>query len=130
MNNPVLPIFVIDEDLDVSVSASVEDAELDLEAIDVKAGGLVAYDAEGRQLRLEAKGSQVTISLAEDKPNHATELEAALRNFLRASHDPAGDDPTCDLKCLVNACGKFASSPQIGKLLEVAWRKTVNTFRN
>ena len=42
MCSAVPPIFVIDED-DVIVYASTE---VNLEPLDVKAGGLVAYDAE------------------------------------------------------------------------------------
>ena len=96
MIGPVTPIVVI-EDIDVSIYASVEDAQIDIEPIDVKTGGLVAYDAEGRLLRLETNGFSVTISLAEDESRHAVELENALRNFLKALNEPIGDDPKCDL---------------------------------
>ena len=125
MSSAVPPIFVIEGE-DVIVYASVE---VDLEPIDVKAGGLVAYDAEGRLLRLEANRWEVTVSVAEEKPTHAVELEFTLRKFLKATDDPLADDPACDLKCLVNACRKFITSPDLSDLLKKALHKIGNIFR-
>lgn len=125
MSSAVPPIFVIEGD-DVIVYESVE---VDLEAIDVEAGGLVAYDAEGRLLRLETNRGQVMVSVAEEKPTHATELEFALRNFLKATGEPLAGDPACDLKCLVNASRKFITSSSLSDLLKNASHKIRNMFR-
>ena len=125
MSIAVPPIFVVDED-DVIVYESLE---VDLEPLDVKAGGLVAYDAEGRFLRLEVNRGAVTVSVAEEKPTHARELESTLRKFLKASGEPLADDSTCDLECLVNACRKYIISPDLGDLLNQASRKIRNIFR-
>lgn len=101
------PIFIV-EDEDILTFASVRDAQMDLEPIDVKLGGFVAYDSEGRLLQIETDGRSVTISSVEDEPSHQNELEHALRRFLTASNAPQGEDPLCDLPCLVNACRKLA----------------------
>ena len=118
MGGPVPPIFVIDDD-DVIVYESVE---VDLEPLDVQPG-LVAYDAEGRLLRFETNRGQVIVSVAEEKPSHAAELEFALRNFLKASGGPLADDPACDLKCLVSASRKFITSSDMGDVLKSNIRK-------
>jgi hypothetical protein len=102
---------------------------VDLEPIDVKAGGLVAYDAEGRLLRLEINRGEVTVSVAEEKPTHAIELEFALRKFLKATDEPLADDPACDLNYLVSACRKFITSPRLSDLLKAALHKIGNMFR-
>ncbi len=125
MSSAVPPIFVIDGD-DVIVYESIE---VDLEPLDVMGGGLVAYDAEGRLLRLETNRGEVTVSLAEEKPTHAVELEFTLRRFLKATGEPLADDPECDLKCLVNTCRKFITSPYLDDLLKEAWHKIGNLFR-
>ena len=125
MDAPVAPIFVIDED-DVIV---YESAEVDLEPLDVKAGGLVAYDAEGRLLRLETNRGKVSVSVAEEKPTHAPELKFALRNFLRASDEPLADDPACDLNRLVSASRKFITGSSLSDFIKTASHKIGNMFR-
>jgi hypothetical protein len=105
-NNIVPPIFIVEDD-DVIILASVAKAESFTEPIDVKLGGFVAYDSEGRLLRFDATHWGVTVRAAELEPTHASELKDALRAYLKAVSEPASDDPTCDLACLVNACRKF-----------------------
>lgn len=124
MSGAVAPIFVIEGD-DVIVYESVE---VDLEPFDVQPG-LVAYDAEGRLLRLEINRGQVIVSVAEEKPTHATDLEFALRNFLKATGEPLADDAACDLKCLVNASRKFITSSSLSDLLKNASHKIRDVFR-
>jgi hypothetical protein len=101
------PIFIV-EDEDILTFASVRDAQLDLEPIDVKLGDFVAYDSEGRLLRVQTNGRSVTISSAENEPTHPAQLETALRRFLKALNAPQAEDPMCDLSCLVNACRNLA----------------------
>jgi len=125
----VTPLFLVD-DADVFVYASVEDAERDIEPLDVQPGGLVAYGAEGRFVRLGTEGKTVLLQLAEDEPTHAAELEAALREHLRWRKEPAADDPACDLPCLVNACRRFISSPPtVGDFLGWVRRAARGIFR-
>ena len=105
-NNIVPPIFIVDDE-DVIVLASVAKAENWIEPVDVKLGGFVAFDAEGRLLRFNATHWRVTVTAAELEVTHASQLEAALRAYLVASHEEIGADSTCDLPCLVEACRKF-----------------------
>lgn len=129
MNNLKLPVFVI-EGGDVSVYTSVKDAEIDIEPIDVKTGGLTAYDAEGRLLELETNHWRVSIALAENEPGHADELEAALREFLVAVNDPKAAEPECDLPCLVEACAALAKNTKnIKQLSTDIWGKLAGFFR-
>jgi len=125
MSGAVPPIFVIEGD-DIIV---FESFEVDLEPLDIQDGGMVAYDAEGRLLRLEINRGAVTVSVTEEKPTHATELEFALRNFLRASGESLADDPECDLKCLVSVSRKFITGSSLNDLLKTASQKIGNMFR-
>ena len=130
MSNLKLPIFVI-EGGDVSVYLSVNEAEIDIEPIDAKSGGLMAYDAEGRLLRFETNHWRVSIGLAEDEPGHAAELEAALREFLIAVEDSIGSDPACDLPCLVEECSRLSQTPgKIKRVLIDVWGTITGSFRS
>jgi hypothetical protein len=107
---PVSPIFVI-EGLDVGVYASVQDAMLHLEPIDVADKIYKGFDAEGRKLKIETDGVKVLIFTDEQEPVHANELEALLRDFLKAKSEAAGSDSTCNLPSLVEVCKKFTYVP-------------------
>ncbi len=84
---PKLPI-VVGEPNDWEIYTSVEDAKCSIEAIDVKDEVYVGYDAEGRLLKIdfeknvEIELARVSISLAEEEPNHSEELGKILRNYL------------------------------------------------
>lgn len=106
MQHPTPPIFV-NEHGDLGVYATAEDAQHDLEAIDVNNKEYVAYDAEGRLLRLETPGDEVLVSLAEPTPNHTGELEQAIRGFLRRLGDPTSEDAASTLATLVAYCRRF-----------------------
>jgi len=105
------PIFVVDGS-DISVHSSLEDAALQLEPIDVKDKLYAAYDSEGRLLNLGADRQRVKVSLAEELPNHAHELEEALRRYLSAIGKPEGSDPQCNLPRLVEVCKEFIVPPR------------------
>src|SRR6266849_1540478 len=120
------PIFIVDAGGgDLSPYGSVADAELDLEAVDVRNGCYVGYDAEGRLLKLEAAAERasitwmewflaprrstqrlraedkISITLAEEEPTQTSELSTALSTFLtRVGTRPA--DPS-DLQKLVES---------------------------
>jgi hypothetical protein len=86
------PIVVYDSG-DILMFESVEAAELSLEAIDVENDEYVAYDSEGRLLKLGVerikRGSgifavwldKVVISCIETEPNHADDLRRILVDF-------------------------------------------------
>lgn len=119
MENPTPPIFAI-EGNDVAIYESVQDLQSHLEPDFIAEN--VAYDAQGRLLRLEADRERVSVFLAEHEPTHAAELEAALREFLKWMKEPMADDPACDLPCLVQACRKFAHSVSFPSAKEVLLR--------
>lgn len=90
------PIIVVD-DGDLIVFKSAHDAERGLESPDVMNGSYVAYDCEGRLLRLEVPDpgnwsgllidvKPVKVTAAEAKPTHAGELAAAVKAYLRNLH--------------------------------------------
>lgn len=98
----VTPV-IVDERGDVLFFESVERAEGKLEAIDVRNEEYVAYDSEGRLLKLAIESSEtstffglgtnvldyVVVEGAEDRPNHAPQLRAVLvRFFGRAGFQP------------------------------------------
>ena len=105
------PIFIA-EDLDVSLYASLNEAERALEGIDVDDGIYVGFDAEGRELRLEARGVRrgrffvdigtVHISVGEQTPMHCAELRKVLRDHLVAMGRVI--DREAGLETLVEEC--------------------------
>lgn len=128
MNQATPPIFVIDGQ-DVIVFESVKEAKLSLEPIDVTNSVYVAYDAQGRLLRLETDDRRVNMFLAQDEPTHADELEAALREFLQAMNEPIANDTTCGLPSLVEACRKFTHNPTLEEMFLRVWHNVIRKFR-
>ena len=105
MTVPIPPIFVVDrQGVDLSVYASIADAELDLETIDVNNNEYFGYDSEGRLLELKTVHNKVVITPVEDRPSHVSDLSGSLREFLKAVNEPVKSD---DLAVLVEACRKF-----------------------
>lgn len=97
MRSIKLPIIIVDKrGDDISIHTSIEDAQLDLEAIDVLNKEYRAYDSEGRILALDVVRDKtallfglfkttvdrVNIQVAEEEPQHADELRMALLRFL------------------------------------------------
>jgi len=92
------PIIIVDGH-DVSIYDSVEEAQVQLEAIDVRNGEYRAYDAEGRLLAMDivAEKKRVLLGLiptdvelvrmsdGEAAPTHERELRKALIAFLVAT---------------------------------------------
>jgi hypothetical protein len=97
------PIFIVDG-LDVLMFLSVQEAEQNLEPIDVNSGIFTPYDSHGRLLQLDATEWRVTISLTETEPLHVQQLENSLRAYLNALGESVGNDPSCQLPCLIEAC--------------------------
>ena len=84
------PIFV-DESGALDVYETIEHAEIDHEAIDVRDNIYTAYDSEGRLLNLIAiSNNKVTIQSAEEIPTHQEELRRKIKNFL--SHVELSED--------------------------------------
>ncbi len=76
------PPIIVDEDGPVYIFEALRDAELYLEPIDVKNSRYVAYDSEGRLLRLLPTEPRITIETAEAVPTHTSELREALIGYL------------------------------------------------
>jgi hypothetical protein len=74
--------IIVDENGPVYIFETLKDAELYLEPIDVSNNRYVAYDSEGRLLRLRPTEPRVTIESAESIPTHSSELRAALIGYL------------------------------------------------
>lgn len=98
--------LVIDENGDVSIHWSLEDAQRSMEVIDVRNSEYVGYDAAGRLLSIVARNSQqIEISLAENQPSHIQDLERVLRRYLTESPSQH------ELKELLDAINQPASVP-------------------
>ena len=77
-----MPI-IVDENGDVSIYWTLEDAKKALEPIDVKNDEYIAYDGLGRLLLLEVISPYtITIQLVEYEPNHLQQATVALKNFI------------------------------------------------
>lgn len=127
---PKCPIFVVEGLDNVNVFDTVEDAQRFLEPWWVKQKEGAVYDAEGRLLRLDTDKIRVTISIEEEEPMHANELENILRSYLKAGGEPIGNDVSCNLPCLVEFCRKFISIPLSPKeIIFNAFFKIVSKFR-
>lgn len=109
------PLF-IDNNGDILVFESVQDAENWIEPIDVRNGEYEAFDAEGCLLRLTLEKEPgfwkfaretVKISSAENEPSHADELRKRLLRFLKVANDRPIDD-NASLSQLVNTARRFA----------------------
>lgn len=79
---PITPPIVVTEPGDAVVFKSVEAAEGYVEHYDVD--DLVAYDSEGRLLRLLPTTPRITIEAAEWIPNHVEQAREVLLRFLDA----------------------------------------------
>ena len=81
-----LPI-IISEHGDLSLYDSLEAAQCDVEAIDVRNNEYIAFDSEGRLLKLDLVPMRwtdgVSISVAEVEPTHQSALAATIHVFLK-----------------------------------------------
>lgn len=75
-----LPIIVV-ESGDILFFRSLSIAERYLEPVDVRNNEYVAYDSEGRLLRLVLSEHTVKIELEEEEPTNADKLKEALLAF-------------------------------------------------
>src|SRR5690348_16022332 len=78
----IKPPILVTEPGDADIFNSVEAAERYVEHYDV--GDLVAYDSEGRLLRLLPTTPRITIEAAESVPNHIEQTREVLLQFLHA----------------------------------------------
>ena len=76
------PPLIIADGLDVTMYASVEEAELHLESDVVESGEFIGFDAEGRALRIDASGVRVVITAGEPRSVDRERLETLLRECL------------------------------------------------
>ena len=122
-----LPVIVVDKKgVDIGIYKEIKDVEQHLEAIHVKNDEYIAYDAEGRLLKLETDGRYIKVLATEEDPMHAAELEASLREYLIAVKDPLAKELTCDLPCLVNLATKYASVySSLREIVNNLWHKLI-----
>jgi len=81
--------IIVDERGNLMIFESVKDAEVSLEAVDVRNNEYIAFDSEGRLLRLiPISTHEVSIEHAEAEPSHAQELQAKLVSFLARVEEP------------------------------------------
>jgi hypothetical protein len=78
----ISPPIIVDEQGTAIVFESIEDAELYLEPIDVRNGEYVAYDSEGRLLRLLPTSPRITVESSESEPSHTNEVRDLLIRLL------------------------------------------------
>lgn len=79
----ISPPIIVDEQGTATIFEFVEDAERYLEPIDVRNGEYVAYDSEGRLLRLLPTSPHITVESAESEPSHTNEVKDLLIRLLR-----------------------------------------------
>jgi hypothetical protein len=108
------PIFILEKG-NMMVYPSIKAAQSDLEAIDVKNGEYVAYDANGHLLSLEAINNSVFISLV-NHTKHTDELKSGIKTFLQNLGDPVGEDNSYDLPFLIDYCRKFIEPCRLTRL--------------
>jgi hypothetical protein len=100
----MLPPFFLVYDGDVLVFDSMESAENYAEPVDVANSEFLAYDAEGRLIKFAWTERCVHFSQVEAEPNHAQQLEFALRNFLRGCGVSLEKEESYNLARLVEIC--------------------------
>lgn len=77
--------LVFDENGDVSIYWSEGDALKSIEAVDVRNNEYIAYDATGRLLSVDIRGSRTLgIRLADDPTEHVCALASALKRYVGA----------------------------------------------
>lgn len=86
----IKPPVIVDETGPIYIFESVEYAERYLEPIDVEDNRYVAFDSEGRLLRLLPTHPRISIEAAEEVPNHGEVVRELLIQFLKncGSVDP------------------------------------------
>ncbi|PKN35755.1 MAG: hypothetical protein CVU61_02730 [Deltaproteobacteria bacterium HGW-Deltaproteobacteria-19] len=92
-----LPIIIVErEGNDIAVYHSIEEAESEIEVIDVENNEYIGYDSSGHRLifdvvkekrpflcgLLSLNAKKVKIDLAEDYNSYETSLKEALKNYL------------------------------------------------
>lgn len=110
MSNAPIPPIVSDENGDINLYPSVEDAEQYMEAIDVRDGVYEVFDSIGNRLAVSAEGETVRIGLDPQQSPDPEELASRLRGrAIRIGADRVGlaDPATAPLAELVNALARF-----------------------
>ena len=99
--------IIVDEHGAATIFESVKDAERYLEAVDVENNEYIAYDSEGRLLRLIPTTPRITIRGAEQSPTHSPELRTLLTNLLGYTGVPASSLREATLQELVEKALEF-----------------------
>lgn len=105
------PPIIVDENGDTAIYENVEDVELHLETIDVANNEYVAYDSEGRLLRLLPTSPRITVESAEQEPSHADEVHYLLFELLLYFGLPADWLRQASLQDLVERALEYKFDP-------------------
>jgi len=101
---PAVPVVVVDRGgLDLSILDTVADAELHVEAIDVKNQEYDVFDSGGRLMQFQVEKGVVKLKLVEEKSEHAKQLRHALIAYLKAINSTRLLDDW-DLNSLISLC--------------------------
>lgn len=108
--------IIVDDNGDIQVFATVEEAEVYLEIRDIDRDDLRVYDSVGRRLPLrDASGwivERVTIQDPAEGVEPPAELRARLAYCLRATGDSASDLPTASIEALASRLLAFQRPPR------------------
>jgi hypothetical protein len=105
-----LPPIITDENGDIGFFASVAEAELDLEAVDVRDGIYDVFDSAGHRLAVTAEGESVRICSDQEASADPAELMNRLRRYAaRVGPERIGvsDQEGADLQELVGVLSTF-----------------------
>jgi len=104
----IRPPIILDETGAIDVFGSIEAAESYMEPIDVEDNRYVAFDSEGRLLRILTTPN-VTLEAAEEVPNHVEQVREILIRLLRYCGSTDPDLSSLPLKELVQKSLPFKS---------------------
>jgi len=103
---PKPPVFIL-EGHDVGIFDTVAQAEVQLEAIDVRNGIYEGFDARGRRLNISPEGQRAAIRLAEEAPTDIASLERKLRDYLVHMGETQASGSGVELRELVELSRRY-----------------------
>ncbi|MPZ96282.1 MAG: hypothetical protein GEU96_15560 [Propionibacteriales bacterium] len=108
-----VPPIVTDEDGDINIYPSADEAQRDMEAIDVRDGVYMVFDSKGNRLAVTTEGEAVRIEIDPTSSTDPDDLARRLRQFiLRVGPERVGlaDPENAGLQELVDSVAAFLGS--------------------
>ncbi len=121
------PIFVFEEN-DLSIILNKISIYSEIEPMDVQSTVFTSYDSKGRLLKLEAKGNNIKVYLAEIEPLHCNDLENRLRRYFKDIHEPITEDRLSNLSRLVDLAIKHHNNSKSTFSLDISNIFTINDW--